>query len=190
MLLIIGSLVYVCVMRGRLLGASIHVHAGQFPELFAVVDRVAAKLGVAVPQIFVRDDMFVPVAPLGTGEPYALVFSNYYIEHFTDAWCRPPSLVAPRRRPDMLPFRHLATCPTLSQRARALYATRPGDPSQARAARQGQHNTHPRCMRRPRDVVTAQSADKASSARSFGCDFKFKRRLASATFSATCKCDF
>ncbi|MGP6190237.1 MAG: hypothetical protein ACLPSH_09170 [Vulcanimicrobiaceae bacterium] len=118
MLLIIGSLVYVCVMRGRLLGASIHVHAGQFPELFAVVDRVAAKLGVAVPQIFVRDDMFVPVAPLGTGEPYALVFSNYYIEHFTDARCRPPSLVAPRRRPDIATFstsrnvpHALATCP-------------------------------------------------------------------------------
>jgi hypothetical protein len=84
-LLIIGGLVYVSIMRGRLLGASIHVHAGHFPELFAVVERAAAKLGVPVPQIFVRDDIFVPVAALGTGEPYALVFSNHYIEHFTEA---------------------------------------------------------------------------------------------------------
>src|SRR5271154_1055458 len=63
-LLIIGGLVFVSMTRGRLLGSSIHVHAGHFPELFAVVERVAAKLGVAVPQIFVRDDIFVPVAAL------------------------------------------------------------------------------------------------------------------------------
>jgi Zn-dependent protease with chaperone function len=84
-LLIIGGLVFVSVTRGRLLGASIHVHAGHFPEIFAAVERVAARLGVPVPQIFVRDDVFVPVAALGTGEPYALVFSNYYVEHFTEA---------------------------------------------------------------------------------------------------------
>lgn len=63
-LLIIGGLVFVSITRGRLLGASLHVHPGHFPELFAVVERVAAKLGVCMPQIFIRDDHTRLTSPL------------------------------------------------------------------------------------------------------------------------------
>jgi uncharacterized RDD family membrane protein YckC len=33
--------------------------------------------------VFVRDDPFVPVVAIGTGDPYAVVISAQYVEHFT-----------------------------------------------------------------------------------------------------------
>ena len=80
-LLIVGGMVYVSISRGRLLGSSVRIHARQFPEVHAIVEETAARLGINPPQIFARDDVFVPIAAVGTGEPYALIISSQYLEH-------------------------------------------------------------------------------------------------------------
>ena len=80
-LLIVGGMVFVSIGRGRLLGSSIRIEGRQLPELDTVAREVAAILGVAKPQIFVRDDPFVPIAAVGIGEPYALIISSQYYEH-------------------------------------------------------------------------------------------------------------
>ncbi len=80
-LLVVAGMVFVSVGRGRLLGSSVRIHGRQMPEIDAVVHDIAARLGLPVPQIFVRDDPFVPIAALGVGEPYALVLSSQYVEH-------------------------------------------------------------------------------------------------------------
>jgi len=83
-LLVVGGMVYVSISRGRLLGSSIRIGAGQFPEVFAIVERAAARLGVATPQIFIRDDVFVPISAVGMGEPYSLIISSQYLEHLRE----------------------------------------------------------------------------------------------------------
>src|SRR5580700_7966445 len=80
-LLIIAGMVYVSLARGRLLGSSIRIHERQLGELHAIVDSTARRLGIEPPQIFVRDDPFVPIAAVGIGSPYALVLSSQYLEH-------------------------------------------------------------------------------------------------------------
>ena len=78
-LFFIAGMVFVSLSRGRLLGSSIRARPEEFPDLVALVDRVARRLGVAPPQIFIRDDYFVPVNAVGLGEPYALVISSQYL---------------------------------------------------------------------------------------------------------------
>ena len=80
-LLIVGGMLFVSIGRGRLLGSSIRIDGRQLPELDALAIEVAAQLHVAPPQIFVRDDPFVPIAAVGIGEPYALIISSQYYEH-------------------------------------------------------------------------------------------------------------
>jgi Zn-dependent protease with chaperone function/uncharacterized RDD family membrane protein YckC len=80
-LLIVGGMVFVSIGRGRLLGSSILIDGRQLPELDALAREMSARLGVLTPQIFVRDDPFVPIAAVGTGEPYALIISSQYYEH-------------------------------------------------------------------------------------------------------------
>jgi Zn-dependent protease with chaperone function len=80
-LLIVGGMVFVSIARGRLLGSSIRIDGRQLPDLDLLAREVSARLGVATPQIFVRDDPFVPIAAVGTGEPYALIISSQYYEH-------------------------------------------------------------------------------------------------------------
>jgi Zn-dependent protease with chaperone function len=80
-LLVVVGLVLVSLARGRLLGNSVRIDERQFPQVFADVSEIAADLGVRVPLVFVRDDPFVPLASLGTEEPYALVISSQYFEH-------------------------------------------------------------------------------------------------------------
>jgi Zn-dependent protease with chaperone function/uncharacterized RDD family membrane protein YckC len=82
-LLIAAGLVFVSIARGRLIGSSIRVEARQFPELAAVVDDLAGRLGIAAPQVFIRDDPAVPIAAAGVGEPYALMISSQYYELLT-----------------------------------------------------------------------------------------------------------
>lgn len=81
LLLIVAGMAYVSISRGRLLGSSIRIHARQFHDIHAIVASTAARLGIAPPQIFVRDDAFVPIAAVGIGEPYALILSSQYLEH-------------------------------------------------------------------------------------------------------------
>ena len=81
LLLIVGGMLFVSIARGRLLGSSIRIDGRQLPELDALAREVAGRLGVATPQIFVRDDPFVPIAAVGIGEPYALIISSQYYEH-------------------------------------------------------------------------------------------------------------
>jgi Zn-dependent protease with chaperone function len=81
LLLVIAGMVFVSLSRGRLLGSSIRVHDRQFPELHAIVASTAQRLGISPPQIFVRDDPFVPVSAVGLGEPYALMISSQYLEY-------------------------------------------------------------------------------------------------------------
>jgi uncharacterized RDD family membrane protein YckC len=68
--------------RGRLLGGGLRVHAGQFGHVYAVVDECARRMRMPTPHVFVRDDPFVPVVAIGIGEPYAIVLSAQYVEHF------------------------------------------------------------------------------------------------------------
>jgi Zn-dependent protease with chaperone function/uncharacterized RDD family membrane protein YckC len=81
LLLIVAGMAYVSISRGRLLGSSIRIHERQFHDVHAIVASTAAHLGIASPQIFVRDDVFVPIAAVGIGEPYALILSSQYLEH-------------------------------------------------------------------------------------------------------------
>jgi uncharacterized RDD family membrane protein YckC len=75
-------MVYVSFARGRLLGGGLRVHAGQFGHVYAVVDECARRMRMPTPHVFVRDDPFVPVVAIGIGEPYAIVLSAQYVEHF------------------------------------------------------------------------------------------------------------
>jgi uncharacterized RDD family membrane protein YckC len=78
-LVFVAAMVFVSLARGRLLGSSIRVRADEFPEVVATVERIARRLGIAAPQIFIRDDYFVPCNAIGLGEPYALVISSQYL---------------------------------------------------------------------------------------------------------------
>lgn len=80
-LLIVGAMLFVSLGRGRLLGSSIRIDGRQMPEIDRLVTDLAARLGIAAPQIFIRDDIFVPIAAVGVGDPYALVLSSQYVEH-------------------------------------------------------------------------------------------------------------
>ncbi len=83
-LLFVGGMVFVSLARGRLLGSSIRVRREEFPNVVAIVERASRRLGVAVPQVFIRDDYLVPLNSIGLGEPYALVLSSQYLQLFTD----------------------------------------------------------------------------------------------------------
>jgi Zn-dependent protease with chaperone function/uncharacterized RDD family membrane protein YckC len=83
-LLLVAAMVYVAFARGRLLGGGLRVHAGQFAHVYAVVEECARMMRVPTPHVFVRDDPFVPVVGIGIGDPYAIVISAQYVEHFKD----------------------------------------------------------------------------------------------------------
>jgi len=83
-LLIVVAMVYVTLARGRLLGSSVRIHALQYPAIFAIVKRCAATLAVPVPMVFVREDLYNPVVALGFGQPYSLVLSSNWVEHFRE----------------------------------------------------------------------------------------------------------
>jgi len=83
-LLVVVTMVYVAFARGRLLGGGLRIHAGQFSQIHAVVDECARMLRMPTPHVFIRDDPFVPVVAIGIGDPYAIVISAQYVEHFRD----------------------------------------------------------------------------------------------------------
>jgi uncharacterized RDD family membrane protein YckC/Zn-dependent protease with chaperone function len=83
-LFLVVAMVYVTLGRGRLVGTSVRVHETQYPELFAIVKRCAAALSLPMPLVFVREDYNVPVLAVGLGDPYSLVISSNWIEHFKD----------------------------------------------------------------------------------------------------------
>lgn|GEM_PF-457889 len=83
-LFIVVAMLYVTLARGRLLGSSVWVHERQYPRVFTIVKRACAALEIPMPFVFVREDNYVPVVALGFGEPYALVLSSHWIEHFSD----------------------------------------------------------------------------------------------------------
>lgn len=83
-LFLVVAMVYVTLGRGRLIGTSVRIHETQYPQLFAVVKRCAAALGLPMPLVFVREDYNVPVLGVGLGEPYSLVISSNWIEHFRE----------------------------------------------------------------------------------------------------------
>lgn len=83
-LFVVIAMVYVTLARGRLLGTSVRVHDKQFPELFAVVHRCAGMLGVRMPSVFLREDVVVPITAMGLGEPYAIVISSEWLQHFDE----------------------------------------------------------------------------------------------------------
>jgi Zn-dependent protease with chaperone function len=80
-IVVVVGMVYVTLGRGRLLGGSIRVHEGQFGSIHAIVAECAARLKMNVPQVFVRDDPFVPLVAVGIGEPYAIVISAQWVDH-------------------------------------------------------------------------------------------------------------
>ena len=75
-------MVYVAFARGRLLGGGLRIHAGQFGHVYAVVDECARMVRMPAPHVFIRDDPFVPVVAIGIGDPYAIVISAQFVEHF------------------------------------------------------------------------------------------------------------
>ncbi|MBV9439731.1 MAG: RDD family protein [Candidatus Eremiobacteraeota bacterium] len=81
-LLLVVAMIYVAFARGRLLGGGLRVHERQFAHVYEAVASCARMLRMPVPHVFVRDDPFVPVVAVGLGEPYAIVFSAQYVEHF------------------------------------------------------------------------------------------------------------
>ena len=81
-LLFVAGMVFVSLTRGRLLGSSIRARREEFPLVVATVERVARRLGMEPPQIFISNDYFVPVNSVGLGEPYALVISSQYLQLF------------------------------------------------------------------------------------------------------------
>jgi RDD family/Peptidase family M48 len=83
-LFVVIAMLYVTLARGRLIGSSVMIHEAQYPRVFAIVRRACAALEIPMPLIFVREDYNVPAAALGFGEPYALVISSHWIEHFED----------------------------------------------------------------------------------------------------------
>jgi Zn-dependent protease with chaperone function len=82
--LLVIAMVYVTLARGRLVGSSVRIHEAQYPRVFAIVKRCAAALELPMPLVFVRDDPFVPLVTVGLGDPYSLVISSNWIEHFKD----------------------------------------------------------------------------------------------------------
>ncbi len=84
-LLFVGGMIFVSLTRGRLLGSSIRARHEEFPHVVDTVERLSRRLGVAPPQVFIRDDYFVPVNGVGLGEPYALVISSQYLQLFGPA---------------------------------------------------------------------------------------------------------
>lgn len=83
-LFLVVAMVYVTLGRGRLVGTSVRIHEAQRPQLFAVVKRCAAALGLPMPLVFVREDYYVPILAVGLGEPYSLVISSNWIDHFKE----------------------------------------------------------------------------------------------------------
>lgn len=83
-LFLVIAMVYVTLGRGRLIGTSVRVHESQNPQLFRVVKRCAAALGLPMPLVFVREDYNVPVIAVGLGEPYSIIISCNWIEHFNE----------------------------------------------------------------------------------------------------------
>jgi Zn-dependent protease with chaperone function/uncharacterized RDD family membrane protein YckC len=83
-LLVVAAMIYVAFARGRLLGAGLRIHAGQFAHVHALVDECARMLRMPAPHVFVRDDPFVPIVAIGIGEPYAIVLSAQYVDQFRD----------------------------------------------------------------------------------------------------------
>jgi Zn-dependent protease with chaperone function/uncharacterized RDD family membrane protein YckC len=81
-LLLIGAMLYVAFARGRLLGGGLRIHAGQFGHVHAVVAECARMMRMPTPHVFIRDDPFVPIVAIGIGEPYAIVISAQFVEHF------------------------------------------------------------------------------------------------------------
>lgn len=86
-LLLIGAMIYVTFARGRLIGGSIRVHAGQFGHVYEIALECARALRVDAPHVFVRDDPLVPIVAVGMGEPYSLIISAQWVDHLT-----PPEL--------------------------------------------------------------------------------------------------
>jgi uncharacterized RDD family membrane protein YckC/Zn-dependent protease with chaperone function len=78
--LFVVGMVFVSLTRGRLLGSSIRARREEFPLVVDTVERLARRLGIATPHIFISNDYFVPVNGIGLGEPYALVISSQYLQ--------------------------------------------------------------------------------------------------------------
>jgi len=83
-IIVAAAVVYVTLARGRLLGTSALAHERQFPELFDVIDRCARRLGMRTPQVFVRDDLLVPVTAVGLAEPYSVIVSSSWLRHIDE----------------------------------------------------------------------------------------------------------
>lgn len=83
-LLIVVAMVYVTIARGRLLGTSIRAHEQQLPQLHRVVERCARTLGLPMPHVFVREDLYVCITGMGLGEPYALALSSVWLPHLEE----------------------------------------------------------------------------------------------------------
>jgi Zn-dependent protease with chaperone function len=83
-LIVVVAMVYVAFARGRLLGGGLRIHTGQLAHVHAIVEECARMLRMPAPHVFVRDDPFVPVVGIGIGDPYAIVISAQYVEHFED----------------------------------------------------------------------------------------------------------
>ncbi|HET9394032.1 MAG TPA: RDD family protein [Candidatus Rubrimentiphilum sp.] len=77
-------MVYVTIARGALLGSCVMITKHHFPELFAVVERCSSLLQLPMPMVFVRDDIHVPVVAVGFGDPYSLIVSSHWLDHFKE----------------------------------------------------------------------------------------------------------
>ena len=82
--LIVASLIYVSIARGRLLGTSVRLHERQLPSLYRIVSHCAHVLGMPMPHVFVREDIWTCVTSVGLEEPFAIVVSSSWLPHLDD----------------------------------------------------------------------------------------------------------
>jgi Zn-dependent protease with chaperone function/uncharacterized RDD family membrane protein YckC len=87
-LLVVGAMLYVTFARGRLIGGSIRVHPGQFGHVYEIAEECARALRMPLPNVFVRDDPFVPIVAVGLDEPYSLIISAQWVEHLSPSELR------------------------------------------------------------------------------------------------------
>lgn len=83
-ILVVIAMVYVTIARGALLGSCVMITHTQFPDLFRVVERCAAMLDLPMPMVFLRDDIHIPAVAVGFGDPYSLIISTHWIDHFQE----------------------------------------------------------------------------------------------------------
>lgn len=75
-------------VRAELLGGAVRVSSKQFPLLFEVVSRCSADLGIAIPEVFVKQDPIINAFTYGTNDDSFIVVHSATVDHMDEAELR------------------------------------------------------------------------------------------------------